>query len=63
VVEAATPPYPEARGDNKFRVVGRGTGGRFIQVIYVPDEDGAIYVIHARPLTENEKRRYRKGRR
>jgi uncharacterized DUF497 family protein len=43
-------------GDNKYRVQGRGTGGRFIQVIYVIDPDATIYVIHARPLAWREKR-------
>jgi hypothetical protein len=31
-------------------------GGRFIQVIYIVDPDGTLYIIHARPLTPNEKR-------
>ena len=31
-----------------------------LQVVFVIDEDDAIYVIHARPLTEPEKRRHRR---
>lgn len=31
--------------------------------IYVLDDDGTAYVIHARPLTDAEKRRYRRRRR
>jgi len=33
------------------------------QVIYILDEDGTIYIIHARPMTDREKRRYRRKRR
>jgi hypothetical protein len=32
-------------------------------VIYVLDPDETVYVIHARPLTDKEKHRYRRGRR
>jgi uncharacterized DUF497 family protein len=44
----------------KWIVIGRGFGGRLIQVIYIIDRDGTIYVIHARLLTDREKRRYRR---
>lgn len=47
-------------GDNKYRVEGRGTGGRFIQVVYVIDPDATVYVIHARPMVAKEKRRQRR---
>jgi hypothetical protein len=30
-----------------------------LQVVYIFDPPGVIYVIHARPLTESEKRRLR----
>ncbi|HEY3244606.1 MAG TPA: hypothetical protein VGM03_14795 [Phycisphaerae bacterium] len=36
-------------GDNKYVVRGGGTGGRLIQVVYVIDPDGTVYVIHACP--------------
>lgn len=63
VVENATPPYPLYRDDDKWLVWGRGFGGRFLQVVFIIDDDGTIFVIHARPLTEREKRRFRrKGR-
>jgi uncharacterized DUF497 family protein len=52
--------YPRKIQEDKWLVWGRGRGGRFIQVIFVLDEDETIYVIHARPLTEQEKRRYRR---
>jgi uncharacterized DUF497 family protein len=51
---------PRHMGNNKYRVQGRGVGGRLIQAIYVIDPGGTIYVIHARPLTDREKRRWRK---
>jgi uncharacterized DUF497 family protein len=59
VVENARRPYPQARDDGKWRVVGRGRGGRWLQVIFVldPGDEDTAYVIHARPLTEREKKR------
>jgi uncharacterized DUF497 family protein len=48
VVESSQPPYPQHVGEGKWLVVGQSPGGRFIQVLYVPDDDGALYVIHAR---------------
>lgn len=51
---------PQHRGDGKYLAVGRGHGGRWLQVIYVLDEDGSLYVIHARPLNDSEKRRQRR---
>ena len=60
VVEAAQPPYPEQVGEGKHRVIGRGIGGRFVQVLYVVDEDETLYIIHARPLNESEKKQYRR---
>ena len=60
LVDSARPPYPEKIGDEKFLVVGRGAAGRWIQAIYLVDDDGIIYPIHARPLTEREKTRVRK---
>lgn len=63
VVGGARRPYPQRREDEKWLVQGPGFGGRLIQVIYVLDPDRTIFVIHARPLREQEKRRFRKGRR
>ena len=57
VVRGARPLY---RGDGKYLVQGRGSGGRWLQVIYVLDDDGTIFVIHSRPLTDREKRRWRR---
>ena len=63
VVTAARPPFPESGGDDKFRVWGQTSAGRFIQVVYVEDPEGSMYIIHARPLTDQEKRRLRRRRR
>ena len=60
VVESACPPFPRKVEDDKWLVWGRGLGGRLLQVVFVLDADDSVYVIHARPLTDREKRRYRK---
>lgn len=60
VVNSARAPYPEEIGDDKLMVVGRGTGGRILQVIYLLDDDGTVYIIHARPLNDHEKHRWRR---
>ncbi len=63
VVEGATDPYPQYRGDNKFLVWGATSTGRLVQVVFLIEEDDMVFVIHARPLTEKEKRRRRQHRR
>lgn len=60
VVRHARSPYPRYREDGKWLVWGRGLGGRLLQVIFVIDDDDSIFIIHARPLTDKEKRDYRK---
>ncbi len=60
LVRQARRPWPVYHGDGKYLVRGHGPGGRMLQVIYVLDEDDTIYVIHARPLTEREKRQTRR---
>ena len=62
VVLAARSPYPLYRGDEKWLVWGRGNGGQPLQVVFVIDADDWVYIIHARPLTEREKKRFRKQR-
>jgi uncharacterized DUF497 family protein len=64
VVLHARPPYPSYEGDGRWLVRGQDPGGRYLQVVYVIDPDGqTFYVIHARPLTDGEKRRLRRRRR
>ena len=60
VVNNARGPYPKPMGNEKWLVIGPTIPGMFIQVIYVVDADDALFVIHARPLTPNERRRRRK---
>ena len=50
VVRNAGRGYPRKQGQGKYLVVARGTGGRFVQAIYVLDADGTRYVSHAMPL-------------
>jgi uncharacterized DUF497 family protein len=41
-------------------VWGSTSGGRLLQVVFVLDDDGTVFVIHARDLTDSEKRRLRR---
>jgi uncharacterized DUF497 family protein len=63
VVTHASPPYPAKIEDEKYVVRGRDSVGRYLQVIYVFSPANVVFVIHARPLTEHEKRRLRRRRR
>ena len=63
VVQRARAPYPEYRSDGKYLVIGQGPDGTYLQVIFVLDPEDQVYVIHARPLSENEKWRYRRRKR
>jgi uncharacterized DUF497 family protein len=60
VVRGAKQPYPLWRSDDKWLVWGRAKSGRILQVVFVLDTLDAVYVIHARDLTEREKSRYRR---
>ena len=60
VVEGARSPFPRSGGDDKYLVWGPTESGRLLRVVFVIDEDDAIFVIHARSLTEREKRLYRR---
>ena len=62
-VASAPAGYPLYRGEGKYLVWGKGKGGRLVQAVFIIDEDGTVFIIHARPLTEPEKRRYRRRRR
>ena len=62
VVRSAKAPFPRKHGDEKWTVIGRGIGGRFLQVIYLVDPDKTSFVIHARPINDREKKRLRKRR-
>jgi hypothetical protein len=51
VVRNAGHGYPTYIGNGKWRVIGRGQGGRMVEVVFVDDPgDPTIYVIHAQPV-------------
>lgn len=64
VVNHARRPFPTYRGNGKWFVAGATAAGRWLQVIFLLDEDrdDEAFVIHARPLDAEEARRYRKQR-
>ena len=51
--------FPRKIDRERWLVIGRGTGDRLIRVIYLLDDDGAAFVIHAKPLTTRRRRRRR----
>ena len=55
--------YPMRRADDKWLVWGRTLGGRLLQIVFVLGDDDTVFVIHARPLTPNEKRLFRRQQR
>jgi hypothetical protein len=48
--------FPRKVGDEKWRVEGRGVGGRMIRVIYLLSPRPLAYVIQAMPLTTRRRR-------
>lgn len=60
VINSARRPYPEPIGNEKWRVIGATPGGRVVQIIFLADSDDYLFVIHARPLTPNERKRLRR---
>jgi len=60
VVEHPARGFPRYDGDGKYRAWGQTTAGRYLQVVYIFAPPGVVYVIHARGLTESEKRRLRR---
>lgn len=62
VVSRAARPFPLAIGDDEWLAWGPGQGGRLIQVIFLKEEDDDVFIIHARPLNDREKKRYRRMR-
>jgi len=55
-VRAAHRRFPRKIDRDKWLVIGRGAGGRFIEVIFLLDPDGTAFVIHALPLTTRRRR-------
>lgn len=62
LVNHARAPHPRRTGDQKILVKGQSEVGRYLQVIYLLERDDVVFVIHARSLHENEKRRLRRSR-
>lgn len=60
VMNRARSPYPRYEGDGRYRAIGRRADGTYMQVVFVFDPPGVVYVIHARPLTDREKRAFRR---
>src|SRR5690348_4827907 len=48
--------FPRKIGDQKLLAMGQAPDGTYLEVIFILDADMTVFVIHARPLTENEKR-------
>ena len=63
VINHARQPYPMKVDDEKRLVWGPTRSGRYLQVVYLIGRDDTVFVIHARPLTDKEKRRLRRRRR
>lgn len=55
---------PKRIENDKILVRGQTAAGAYIQVIYVVEKenDDEIFVLHARPLTANERRAFRRSR-
>jgi uncharacterized protein len=60
VVTGAKSPFPLVQDDEKYLVWGATENGRLLQVVFVIDPDDSIFVIHARDLTDREKKRFRR---
>ena len=63
VVNEARSPYPKREEEGKYRVRGQTRDGQYLQVIYIFSPEDVVYVIRARPLTDAEKRNFRRTRR
>ncbi len=60
VVLGARAPFPLVQAEEKYLVWGPTEEGRLLQVVFVIDPESSIFVIHGRPLTDAEKKRYRR---
>ena len=62
VIVFAKQPWPSYEGDGRWLVRGQDADGLYLQVVYRVDPEGTLYVIHARPLNDREKRQLRRRR-
>ena len=60
VAAHARPPFLTRRENDKWMAKGQTWAGRYLQVVFVYDPEDTVFVLHARPLTENEKRQLRR---
>ena len=56
VVRTAGRGFPRKSDRHKWQVIGRGIGGRWVEVVYLLDDDGTAFVIHSMPLTGRRRR-------
>ena len=63
VVKRTRAPFPQESSDGRWPVMGADENGLLLRVVYVLDSDATIYVIHAMPLSDRDKQRYRRRRR
>jgi len=56
VVRSAGHGFPRKLDRKKWLVIGRGTGDRLVEVLFLLDDDGTAFVIHAMPLTTRRRR-------
>ena len=63
IVNRARAPYPRRAGGERYLAVGQTSGGDYLQVVYILDPADTVFVIHARPLTDREKKALRRRRR
>ena len=59
----ARSPFPRRVEEDKRLVWGQTADGTYLQVIYVLDPDEVVFVIHAMPMTDRQKRQLRRRRR
>lgn len=62
VISHAKRPFPRRIDDEKRVVWGQTAEGIYLQVIYLLDPDGTVFVIHAMALTQKQKRQLRRRR-
>lgn len=55
-------PFPRRTGGDEWLTWAPARSGRLLQVVFVLDRRECVFVIHARPLTERERRLFRRRR-
>ncbi|HZK82690.1 MAG TPA: hypothetical protein VFC46_16515 [Humisphaera sp.] len=50
VVRYARRPFPRPHKTGTYYVLGRGNSNRKVQVVYLLDDDGTAFIIHAMPV-------------